>query len=137
MISLFNRCPGCGGPVVITECRCSQCQLQMRGEFSPGQFSLLSEDQLTFIRVFLRARGNLSELERVLGISYPTIRNKLDEINSAFDALEKPHPASTPPSSALNPQEQVRRDILQKAADGQFTAEEALCKLQELKGGKK
>jgi hypothetical protein len=137
MINLFNRCPACGGPVVITECRCSQCQLQMRGEFSPGQFSLLSEDQLTFIRVFLRARGNLTELERVLGISYPTIRNKLDEINSAFDALEKPAAASMKESQLLNPEEKLRQEILQKTAGGQLTAEEALRQLQELKGGKK
>ena len=137
MINLFHQCPACGGPVIITECRCTACRLQMRGEFFPGDFSTLSKEQLTFIRVFLRARGNLSELERILGISYPTIRNKLDEINSAFEALEKPAPSSVPASQAMNTEEQLRQDILQQAADGQLTVEEALRRLQELRGGKK
>ena len=85
MQKLFNQCPACGSPLVITECKCPACQLQMRGEFQPGQLSNLSDETLTFIKVFLTARGNLTEVERVLGISYPTIRNKLDEINSILN----------------------------------------------------
>lgn len=79
MQKLFNRCPSCGGQLLVTECMCTNSRLQMRGEFQLGQLSTLSDDELTFIRVFLTARGNLSEVERVLGISYPTIRNKLDK----------------------------------------------------------
>jgi hypothetical protein len=140
MINLFNQCPACGGPIIVTECKCANCQLQMRGEFLPGRFSTLSDDQLTFIRVFLRARGNLSEMERILGISYPTIRNKLEEINSAFDTIQGLTSPSSQNNAGVNefdPEEQARKDILQKLADGHFSAGEALQKLQNLKGGKK
>ena len=81
MQNMFDKCPACGGQIVINECKCSQCHLQMRGEFRPGRFLNFSDDQLTFIQVFLSARGNISEVERILGVSYPTIRNKLDEVN--------------------------------------------------------
>ena len=70
MLNLFNQCPACGGPLVITEIKCTSCHLTMQGEFKPGLFSTLSDDQLTFVRAFLRVRGNLSEMEKVLENSY-------------------------------------------------------------------
>ncbi len=134
MIKLFNKCPACGGEIVITECKCSSCQLQLRGEFQLSQFSQLSEDQLTFIRVFLSARGNLTEVERILGISYPTIRNKLDEINVALNkTMEKKSESSQAISSTLN---EERRTILKKVAEGQLSTADALQKLQSQKGEK-
>jgi hypothetical protein len=91
----------------------------MQGEFKPGLFSTLSDDQLTFVRAFLRVRGNLSEMEKVLGVSYPTIRNKLDEINKALErAEENPAPAPTADSP--------RSEILKRVAAGQLDAAQAL-----------
>jgi hypothetical protein len=139
MLKLFERCPACGGPLVITECRCANCQLEMRGEFQPGQFSVLTPDQLTFIRQFLRVRGNLTELEKVLGVSYPTIRNKLDEINLALDRAEAvvaagPAPAENPASA--DPGEQARQAVLRQVAAGQLTAAEGVQRLRAMQGGK-
>ena len=119
MLKLFEQCPACGGPLVITEIQCSNCHLKMQGEFKPGLFSTLSDDQLTFVRAFLRVRGNLSEMEKVLGVSYPTIRNKLDEINKALErAEENPAPAPTADSP--------RSEILKRVAAGQLDAAQAL-----------
>ena len=53
MQKLFNQCPSCGAQLIITECKCPACQLQMRGEFQPGQISALSDEAWTFIKVFL------------------------------------------------------------------------------------
>jgi hypothetical protein len=135
MIKLFNKCPACGGPIVVTECQCTACHLQLRGEFQLGQFARLSDEQLTFIRVFLSARGNLTEMERVLGISYPTIRNKLEEINGALAGTEekKPEPKPAEAVAAGPAGEEERRIILQKVASGQLSAAEALQKLQGAK----
>lgn len=136
MLKLFDKCPACGGQIVITECRCRDCNLQMRGEFQPGLLAALSEDQLTFVRIFLRVRGNLSEVEKVLGISYPTIRNKLDEINGVLDAAEQPVPvaepttAIPPPAGAAAGDE--RRRVLQLVASGEISAAEALERLKNL-----
>ena len=141
MLKLFDKCPACGGPIVISECKCENCNLVMRGEFQPGPFSILSEDQLTFVQVFLRARGNLSEMEKVLGVSYPTIRNKLDEINSALDRVETVLETNTLKSadlstSAANPVDEVRRAILQQVSAGSLSMTDALQQLKGLQGGK-
>lgn len=141
MIKLFDQCPACGGLIVITECKCTNCKLEMRGEFRTGEFSSLSEDQLTFVKVFLRARGNLTEVEKLLGISYPTIRNKLDEINGTLDraaATLEAHPKlSQPevrPETAAPIADLTRKEILRKVAAGELTAADALQKLQKSRG---
>lgn len=125
MLKLFEQCPACGGPIVITEIKCTNCHLTMQGEFTPGLFSTLSGDQLTFVRAFLRVRGNLSEMEKVLGVSYPTIRNKLEEINQALERAEQsPDPIPLPNGE--------RNAILNKVATGELTAAEALERLKSL-----
>jgi hypothetical protein len=142
MIKLFEHCPACGGPFTITECQCPNCKLLMRGEFQPDPFSVLTQDQVTFIRVFLRARGNLSEVEKILGVSYPTIRNKLDEINLAFDHTGSPAPTAQGTNQGLsetennNSIEDTRKAVLQQVSSGVLSAAEALQKLRELQGGK-
>jgi hypothetical protein len=137
MQKLFDKCPSCGGQLTITECQCNKCRLQMRGEFQPGPLAALSDDQMTFIRVFLSARGNLSEVERVLGISYPTIRNKLDEINSSLERAGEPAEPprgrnSGAPAAGSTLIEETRKDILKKVADGKLSPSEAVQKLHEV-----
>lgn len=129
MQNMFNKCPACGGELIITECRCQQCNLQMRGEFQTGQLASLSEDELTFVQVFLFARGNLSEVERILGISYPTIRNKLDEINEILkqgnvEVESYPQPLGT--ISDAKTDGDSRKEILRKVADGEISPVDAV-----------
>ena len=138
MLKLFEKCPACGGPVVIQEIKCAHCNLTMQGEFSPGPFSSLSEDQFNFVHAFLKARGNLSELEKVLGISYPTIRNKLDEINSALDrthAAGVPVPNASPEPALDEAAGGQRQAILNQVSAGQLSAVDAIQLLKNLKGG--
>jgi Uncharacterized protein conserved in bacteria len=111
----------------------------MRGEFQSGQLSSLSDETLTFIKVFLSARGNLTEVERVLGISYPTIRNKLDEINNILNRNNETIiiPEKTSGSAAEKKAasaEDVRKDILQQVSDGRLSPAEAAQKLKDLQG---
>src|SRR5437868_13271302 len=101
----------------------------MQGEFKPGLFSTLSDDQLTCVRAFLRVRGNLSEMEKVLGVSYPTIRNKLDEINLVLERAEK---APDPVPAPAPVQNDARTAILSKVAAGELDAAEALAQLKAL-----
>jgi hypothetical protein len=134
MQGMFDKCPACGGRLIITECQCSQCRLQIRGEFRPGRFLNLSDDQLAFIQVFLTARGNLSEVERILGVSYPTIRNKLDEINEILKHTGgdtehgQPGDDDTPVTRPLSA-EGLRKQILQAVADGKLSPAAAAEKL--------
>ena len=110
MQNIFDKCPACGGQLIITECQCSQCKLQMRGEFRPGRFLNFSDDQLTFIQVFLSARGNLSEVERILGVSYPTARLRVEEM---FRQLKG------------EPEPQDPREILTRLKAGEIDVSEA------------
>jgi hypothetical protein len=134
MQNMFDKCPACGGPFIITECRCRQCQLQIRGEFRPGRFLNLSDDQRTFIRVFLSTRGNLSEVERILGVSYPTIRNKLDEINEILAHRDEDNGRmrlkdnGAPVVHSMSAEES-RKQILQEVAEGKLTPAAAMEKL--------
>jgi hypothetical protein len=139
MQKLFNQCPSCGSQLVITECKCPACQLQMRGEFQSKQLSALSDDELAFVKVFLSARGNLTEVERVLGISYPTIRNKLDEINNILNHNDeaagiRQKNADTIAETKNASIEESRKVILQQVSDGRLSPAEAVQKLREIQG---
>ena len=134
MQNIFEKCPACGGQLVITECQCNQCKLQIRGEFRLGRLLNLSDDELTFIHVFLSARGNLSEVERILGVSYPTIRNKLDEINEKLkytgentDTIQQKDNGKS--SVASISVEKSRKQILQDVANGKLSPVAAVEKL--------
>ena len=137
MQNMFSKCPACGSQLIVTECQCTQCQLQMRGEFHPGRLLSLSEDELTFIQVFLSARGNLSEVERILGISYPTIRHKLDEINDILNRNSAgPETVGQPEAVAPDKKEEPisRKEILQKVANGEITPADAVEILNQAAG---
>ena len=127
MRKLLEQCPACGGQLIVTEVRCEGCSTEVRGRFTPGKLATLSEEQLTFVQIFLRARGNLSEIEKVLGISYPTIRNKLDEIIKVLNRGEAEGPAAPGADSQ-------RRAILEQVACGALRPADGLERLRTLKG---
>jgi hypothetical protein len=79
-----NQCPACQGPMHISELRCSGCDTNVRGEFPLSPLGSLAEDHLDFIKIFVLSRGNIKEVESRLGISYPTVRNRLDEVIRAL-----------------------------------------------------
>lgn len=87
---LIESCPSCGGGLEITEVECVRCDTQIRSRYHPGPFSGLSEEQTTFLRIFVMSRGNLSEIEKRLGVSYPTVRAKLDEVIQRLSDTEPP-----------------------------------------------
>jgi len=115
-----NVCPVCGGEMVIKELECPTCDIRIRGQFETNAFSVLTADQLEIIRIFLRSRGNIKEVERELGLSYPTVRARLDEIVRAL---------------GLSPQPEVPRELrdelLAKLEAGEINADEFLHRLDE------
>ena len=80
MRKLLEECPACGGELVVSQQSCVDCDVTINGQFQPNIFSKLSPDGLLFIEVFVRNKGNVKEMERALGWSYWTIRNRLNEI---------------------------------------------------------
>ena len=73
-------CPVCDSRLAVTRLHCGECGTTIEGEFSVGRFGRLTREQLSLLESFLRARGNLKDLERELGISYPTVRVKVDAL---------------------------------------------------------
>ncbi|TVR71332.1 MAG: DUF2089 domain-containing protein [Sphaerobacteraceae bacterium] len=121
-----GQCPTCQEQLGIRELGCSSCGTTVRGTWDSAPFQRLSTDQHSFLILFVRSRGNLSEIERALGVSYPTVRAKLEELISAM-ADESPAPAQT--SEPMS-----RRDILDRVARGEISANDALERLKQLPG---
>ena len=74
------HCPSCGGVLAVKRLRCQACETEVEGSYSfPALVSLSKEDQ-EFVLEFVKASGSLKEMAKIIGVSYPTVRNRLDEI---------------------------------------------------------
>jgi len=118
-----DTCPGCGGRLEVRELSCPACNISVIGAFERCEFCALPEDQLAFLRLFVSRRGNLRELERELGLSYPTVRARLDDLLRALGY-------AVSPTSALDRQER-RRQVLEALKAGDISAEDAIRALKE------
>jgi hypothetical protein len=128
---VLESCPSCGGELEIRELRCSWCETEIRSYFKPCDFCRLTEEQSTFLRLFVTSRGNLSEVEKRLGVSYPTVRAKLDEVIARLAPAEaRPAPA---PNGAAGPRPD-RRAVLEAVARGELTPAQAAQQLRATGG---
>lgn len=123
------QCPVCGERMLVTKLRCSHCGTELSGEFAPCRFCRLEEKHLQFVETFLRCRGSIKEVERALGVSYPTVKNMLDAALTALGLDEKPE------LRALREKEE-RAEILQRLSDGKIDVDTAIEALHQLKGEK-
>ena len=80
----INKCTVCGKELRITCLHCTECNTQYQGDFHFDKFSYLTAQQKHFIEIFLKCRGNIREVEKELGISYPTVRSRLDDVVHAL-----------------------------------------------------
>jgi hypothetical protein len=81
---VIATCPVCAGELSVTRLRCTDCGTTLEGEFSVGRFGRLTKEQLLLLESFLRSRGNLRDMERELGISYPTVRARVEALVRAL-----------------------------------------------------
>jgi hypothetical protein len=125
---LPSKCPICGGEIAVTRLHCRECDTSLEGRFSSGAFSLLNSDQLAFVELFVRCEGKITRMEDELGLSYPTIRNRLHEVIRALGY----EPGSGEESGGLSDEE--RQGILDDLDKGRITAKQAMALLQE-RGG--
>ncbi len=139
---VISTCPVCEGELLITRLHCRSCGTALEGEFGVGRFGRLSREQLALLESFLRARGNLKEMERELGISYPTVRGRVDALVRALDlgdgealALEDQDAAIAPEPEAQSSevdQAAERRAVLERLSRGEIDAAEAAGQLRQL-----
>lgn len=146
---VISTCPVCEGELLISRLHCRSCGTALEGEFGVGRFGRLSKEQLSLLESFLRSRGNLKEMERELGISYPTVRGRVDALVRALGLADGNEPAmdldeadtAEPMDNAIAPEPPAdsaatsqRREILERLARREIGAEEAAAALRELGG---
>src|SRR5688572_17255792 len=81
---VISTCPVCASELAVTRLHCRSCGTTLEGDFSVGRFGRLNRDQVTMLESFLRSRGNLRDMERELGISYPTVRSRVEALVRAL-----------------------------------------------------
>ena len=113
---LISLCPFCSDKLRISELRCDGCDTEIRSTLSVPEFFRLSPDLQEFVVLFLRVRGNIREMEKELGISYPTVCKRLDLINELMANADKSAEARAA----------KRFEVLDRLERGEISAGEAV-----------
>ena len=133
-----NKCPLCSGELEVTEIHCMQCDVQMHGQFTIAPYRNLDAEQIRFLETFLRCRGVIRDMEAALGISYPTVRARLDAllVSLGFDGgpYAEPQTAAPPPPAPQTAAQKAarRKEILAAIESGTLDADAGLTALQAL-----
>lgn len=141
---VISTCPVCEGELAITRLHCRSCGTALEGEFGVGRFGRLTREQLALLESFLRSRGNLKDLERELGISYPTVRGRVESLLRALGLADGDAPAPTEedepaaadaPNPTIDKSADARRSILERLARREISADDAATALRRLGEG--
>ena len=129
--TVLGQCPVCGNELSVTRLHCQACDTAIEGRFRLGRFQRLSADQLAFLEVFIKNRGIIKDVEAELGISYPTVRARLDE---ALRAMGFPTGGDDipRPSQVQAQARESRRQILEALREKEISADEAARRLAAL-----
>ena len=128
---VISNCPVCESRLQVTRLHCNTCGTTIEGEFNVGRFSRLGREQMALLETFLRSRGNLRELERELGLSYPTVRGRVEALLKTLGLADGSEPAveaSAPAEPQVDPE--LRRNVLERLARHELTAEQAAAALR-------
>ena len=107
-----------GSPLVVERVRATDSGIAVEGQFEPPPLSRLSADDQVFVAAFVRSHGSIKQMEQLFGVSYPTIKNRLNRIGEQLDFVK----VRTTPS---------RRQVLDELEAGNITADEALRRMKE------
>lgn len=121
-----SRCPACSSATYVERVRCGECGTAVEGHFSSGWTSALSPEQLAFVELFIHCRGKIKDVEQALGLSYPTVIARLDDV---VDAMRKPRGHGA--RGQVAPID-ARKQILDELAAGGIDADEAARRLKRL-----
>jgi len=137
---VISTCPVCSGELAITRLHCRSCGTTLEGDFSVGRFGRLSREQLALLESFLRSRGNLRDMERELGLSYPTVRSRVEALVRSLgfgprsDADEPVVETADPATAAADAAaiHQARQQLLERLARHEISAEDAADAIRAL-----
>ncbi|HWV23823.1 MAG TPA: DUF2089 domain-containing protein [Thermomicrobiales bacterium] len=128
--TVSGECPVCSGPLHITRLQCNDCGTAIEGHFLLNRLSRLSHGQMNFLEAFIRNRGVIKDIEVDLGISYPTVKARLDEVARTLGYATS--------DSSLRPSQirEERRSILEALQNEAISADEAAKRLSALLEGR-
>lgn len=132
---VISTCPVCSNELAVTRLHCGSCGTTLEGDFSVGRFGRLNRDQLALLESFLRSRGNLREMERELGISYPTVRSRVEALVRAlgFGARADAEDIDDAPTEVTATTAHTSREaILEALARHEMSAEDAAAAIRTL-----
>ncbi len=120
-----GKCPVCGGKFAITKLTCSTCGSELSGYYEGCNFCTLSDTDRYFIEIFMKNRGSIKDVEKEMGISYPTVRGKLDDVIRAMGYMPSEQEVKKVDNS----------DILKRLEKGEISPKEAAEMIKERKKG--
>lgn len=118
-----SRCPVCHSELTVARLHCSSCDTSIEGRFTSGPFGHLSPEYVDFIVTFVRCEGKINRMEQELGLSYPTIRNRLHEVIRALGY----EPGK---EDIVEISMEKRNAVLEELEAGKISAEEAMRMLR-------
>ena len=122
-----DQCPICSHELTVTRLHCDACGTGIDGQFTFNRFARLSGEHLRFLEAFVRNRGIIKEVEAELGISYPTVRARLDDLVGTLGYAPAGSDQMRPSQSRDS-----RREILQALQNKEISASEASRRLAAL-----
>ena len=122
MNKMPSICPVCEERLYVTRLHCRNCDTAIEGYFGTGRIGRLTSDQLAFVETFVGCEGKLIRMERELGLSYPTLRSRLNEVirQMGFEV-------GTP---ELGLDEEQRHRVLDDLASGAISSDQAMSQLE-------
>ena len=114
--SVIGRCPVCQENLEVTRLHCRNCDTVIEGHFGLGRFHRLTPEQLGFAETFIRCEGKINRVEEELGVSYPTVRNRLNDLIRALGYRVR---------EEITASAEDRKAILDQLAAGEITTQEA------------
>ncbi len=131
-LSTAISCPSCQGSLQPQVLACARCDLRIEGRFEANEFAGLDERLLHFLRIFVHCEGRIKDMEKALGVSYPTVKSTMAALKEALRLpVEAAAPAAAPApiGSAASAANDVAA-ILEAMARGELPYEEALQQIR-------
>lgn len=116
---IITQCPVCSSKLTVTKLKCKKCDTVIENDFELSKLSYLTMEQLNFVEVFIKCRGNIKDVEKELGISYPTVRGKLEDLIASLGYTQ------------IKEKDNNSSDVIDKLEKGEITAEQALNLLKK------
>jgi hypothetical protein len=129
---VISTCPVCASELAVTRLHCSSCGTTLEGDFSVGRFGRLSREQLAILESFLRSRGNLRDMERELGISYPTVRSRVEALVRALGFGPRDGDDADTVVTEVPAPSTSRQQILESLARHEISAEDAAIAIRAI-----